>query len=155
MMKRLVAAISLLVLAAAPAFADARAKSRCKDCPAPRPHYDSQEIRKTTRDVDHSRTIETQTVVPVRPRTIRKNHLIIHRNRTRHIGTVRHKHTIVEREIRYVRRPVTTVNYVTHDYRVVRRPWSDPVPRPLYAPGPDCIDGKSGRCESPPLDVRG
>src|SRR3982750_2503008 len=67
----------------------------CYKCPPPR-NYDSQEVIKQTKDVDHSRTIETQSVVPSK-RLIETNHLIIRENETRNIGTVQHNHTIVEK----------------------------------------------------------
>ena len=35
----------------------------CYKCPPPR-NYDSQEVVKQTKDIDHSRIIETQSVVP-------------------------------------------------------------------------------------------
>jgi hypothetical protein len=52
------------------------------------------------------------------------------------------------------------VNFVVHDYRLVRRRWSNPAPRPVYVtpeatPAQDCTYGKSGRCGDVPLDVRG
>ena len=52
----------------------------CYKCPPPR-NYDSQEVVKQTKDVDHSRVIETQSVVPSK-RLIETNHLIIHENET-------------------------------------------------------------------------
>ncbi len=151
------AALALLALSMP---ASAQYDRRCKDCPAPRPHYDSQEIKKNTRDIDHSRVIETQTVVPVPPRTVTKNHLVIHKNTTRHVGTIRHRHTIVEKEIRYVRpRAPTVVNFVVHEYRPVRRRWINTDPRPVYVtpvtPATDCVYDKGGRCADAPLDVRG
>ena len=53
--------LSVLALAmAAPAFAtDYRSPGCGKHCPKPRPHYDSREVVQTTRDVDHSRVINT------------------------------------------------------------------------------------------------
>jgi hypothetical protein len=151
------AAIAALAFVALSQPASAQYDRGCKDCPKPRPHYDSQEVRKNTRTIDHSRTIETQTVVPVKRRVVRKNHLVIHKNTTRHVGTVRHRHTIVEKEIRYVRpRAPTVVNFVVHEYRIERRRWTNPDPRPLYVtPAPDCVYDKSGRCADTPLDVRG
>ena len=56
----------------------------------------SQEVLKKTKDVDHTRTIETQSVVPSK-RLIETNHLIVHEDETRNIGTVQHNHTIVEK----------------------------------------------------------
>ena len=63
------------------------------------------------------------TVVPTERRVRETNRLVIRKNETRHVGVVQHNHIIVEKEIRYVRpAPTTTVNFVTHNYRVVERP---------------------------------
>jgi hypothetical protein len=93
----------------------------CADCPPPR-KYDSQEVIHTTRDIDESRVINTETVIPVSRRVITKNHLIVHDNLIRHVGTIRHNHVIIEKEIRYVRPVETVVNFVTRHYRVVEQP---------------------------------
>jgi hypothetical protein len=127
MMKIIVAgALSVIAWAmAAPAYATDHHGARCRNCPAPRPHYDSQEVVRTTRDVDHSRVINTQSVVPVSKRYRTTNHLVIRKNTIRNVGVIRHKHTIIEKEIRY-RRPVharaIVVNFVTQKYRTVHRP---------------------------------
>jgi len=66
-------------------------------------------------------------VVPVSRKVRVKNHLVVRKNLIRNVGVVRHKHTIIEKEIRYVRRvPVApiTVNFVTQKYRTVHRPAS-------------------------------
>jgi hypothetical protein len=134
MMKTLAAAVvSLSVLAIAPALAN---DYRCggKKCPAPRPHYDSQEVVHTTQDIDRSRVINTQSVVEVpsgKPVRVH-NHLVIRKNTIRNVGVVRHRHTIIEKEIRYKRRApahvqrvyarAVTVNFVTQKYRTVHRP---------------------------------
>ena len=44
------------------------------------------------------------TVVPVGTRVSETNHLVIHKNETRHVGVIRHNRIIIEKEIRYVRR---------------------------------------------------
>ena len=81
---------------------------------------------KKTRDVDHSRVIETQSVVPSK-RLIETNHLIIHENETRNIGTVQHNHTIIEKELVLTKRNVdtkyvnTVVNLVEHKYNTQRQ----------------------------------
>jgi hypothetical protein len=159
MIKHAVVATALLLATAiaAPAVAGDARKGYCRDCPAPRAKYDSREVVRSSRDIDHSRVVETQSVVPVRPRVVNKNHLVVHKHQTRHVGVVRHKHTIVEKEVRYVRRaaPRTEVNYVVHDYRTVRRPWRGTRRPAEYRPAPDCIYGKDGRCSDPALDVRG
>ena len=107
-------------------------RSRTNDCPdcQPRRRYDDQEVVKKVRNVDHSRTINTVTVVPAGRRVRETNRLVIQNNETRHVGVVRHNHIIVEKEIRYVRRvPIaTTVNFVTHNYRVVERPAAVSIP---------------------------
>jgi hypothetical protein len=101
----------------------------CSDC-QPRRHYDDQKVVKKVRNVDHSRTINTVTVVPAGRRVRETNHLVIQNNETRHVGVVQHNHVIVEKEIRYVRRvPTTTaVNFVTHNYRVMERPAAVSIP---------------------------
>src|SRR3569832_238705 len=97
----------------------------CYKCPPPR-NYDSQEVVKQTKDVDHSRTIETQSVVPSK-RLIETNHLIIRENETRNIGTVQHNHTIIEKELVLTKRNVdtktvnTVVNLVEHKYNTERK----------------------------------
>jgi hypothetical protein len=125
------AALSVFALAmTAPAFATDK---NCKNCVAPRPHYDSREVVHTTQDVDRSRVINTQSVVEVPSGKVRtRNHLVIRKNTIRHVGVVRHKHTIIEKEIRYKRRPSVhvprvyaspvVVNFVTQQYYTVRRP---------------------------------
>ena len=102
MMKIVVAGtLSLIALAmGAPAYATDHHGVRCKNCPASRPHYDSQEVVRTTRDVDHSRVINTQSMVPVSKRYRTTNHLVIRKNTIRnYVGVIRHNHTIIEKEI--------------------------------------------------------
>ena len=120
-------AVFALAAIAAPAAAGDHGRARCKSCPAPKT-YDSQEVVNTTRDVDHSRVINTQSVVPVSKRYRTTDHLVIRRNAIRHVGVVRHNHTIIEKEIRYRRpavrlrsRPIV-INFVVQEYREVRRP---------------------------------
>jgi hypothetical protein len=137
LMTKLFAAAVLCAVAvatAAPAFA---APKKCKNCVAPRPHYDSEEVVRTTRDIDKSRVINTQSVIEVPSRKVRTyNHLVIRQNTIRHVGVVRHNHTIIEKEIRYKRRaPVARVyaqpvviNFVTQPYITVRRPAMVSVP---------------------------
>jgi hypothetical protein len=97
----------------------------CYKCPPPR-NYDSTEVLKTTKDVDHSRTIETQSVVPSK-RLIETNHLIIRENETRNVGVVQHNHTIIEKELVLTKRNVdtkhvnTVVNLVEHKYNTERK----------------------------------
>ena len=129
----------------------------CSDC-QPRRHYDDQQVVKKVRNVDHSRTINTVTVVPAGRRVRETNHLVIQNNETRHVGVVRHNHIIVEKEIRYVRRvPVTTtVNFVTHNYRIMERPAAvsiPVVPRRNYECGVG-LGRYQGSC-GPTLRVRG
>ncbi|MEX2033897.1 MAG: hypothetical protein WEA28_01750 [Xanthobacteraceae bacterium] len=97
----------------------------CVNCPAPK-KFDSTEVIKQTRDVDQSQVIETESVVPSQ-RVIETNHLIIHQNETRHIGTVQHNHTIIEKELVLTKRNVfhktvnTVVDLVEHKYNTVRK----------------------------------
>jgi hypothetical protein len=130
----------------------------CADC-EPRRKYDSQQVVKKVRNVDRSRVINTRTVVPVGTRVKESNHLVVRHNETRLTGIVRHNHTIIEKEVRYVRRvPVrTSVEFITHDYRVVERPDTTTVPVTLYRPN-GCPRGRGyvgyGSCR-PSLRVRG
>ena len=132
--------------------------SDCADC-APRRRYDSQQVIKKVRNVDQSCVINTRTVVPVGTRVKETNSLVIRQNETRLTGVVRHNHTIIEKEVRYVRRvPVgTTVEFVTHNYRVVERPDTIKVPVTLHRPN-GCYWGSDyvgyGSCR-PSLRVRG
>ena len=74
----------VLAVAATPAMAGDYGpgyRNDCYKCPAPRPNYDSTEVIKQSRDVDHSRVIETQSVVPSK-RLIETNHLIVRENET-------------------------------------------------------------------------
>lgn len=80
----------------------------CFKCPPPR-NYDTQEVVKQTKEVDHSAVIETQSVVPSK-RLIETNHLVIHENETRHVGTIQHNHTIIEKEL------ILRKNNVDHKY---------------------------------------
>jgi hypothetical protein len=86
----------------------------------------SAEVIKQSRDVDHSRVIETQSVVPSK-RLIETNHLIVRENETRNIGTVQHNHTIIEKELVLTKRNVdtknvnTVVNLVEHKYNTERK----------------------------------
>src|SRR4029078_6691683 len=97
----------------------------CYKCPPPR-NYDSQEVVKQTKDIDHSRVIETQSVVPSK-RLIETNHLIIRENETRNLGNVQHNHTIIEKELVLTKRNVdtkyvnTVVNLVEHKYNTQRQ----------------------------------
>ena len=117
----------VLAVAATPAMAgDYGYRNDCYKCPQPRPNYDSTEVIKQSRDVDHSRVIETQSVVPSK-RLIETNHLIIRENETRNIGTVQHNHTIIEKELVLTKRNVdtknvnTVVNLVEHKYNTDRK----------------------------------
>jgi len=97
----------------------------CYKCP-PRRNYDSREVIKQTKDVDHSRVIETRSVIPSK-RLIETNHLIIRETETRNVGTVQHNHTIIENELVLTKRNVdtkyvnTVVNLVEHKYNTQRQ----------------------------------
>jgi hypothetical protein len=122
----------VLAVATTPAMAGERGgyggghRNHCYKCARPRPHYDSTEVIKQTRDVDRSRVIETKSVIPSK-RLIETNHLIIRENETRNVGTVQHNHTIIEKELVLTKRNVDTktvntfVNLVQHKYNTVRK----------------------------------
>src|SRR5262249_6425551 len=120
--------ISLFAAATSATAQDAPAQDapagKCYDCPQPRDHYDSEETIHSTKDVDHSQVINTQSEVEVSRRVKETNHLIIRENETRNVGVVQHNHTIYEVTPRYVVRVprVTVVSYVTQRYRVVETP---------------------------------
>ena len=67
---------------------------------------------------------------------------MIRKNTIRHVGVIRHNHTIIEKEIRYRRRvpaPPMVVNFVTQKYRTVHRPaLVDSTPVDLSAPQACC-----------------
>jgi hypothetical protein len=117
-------ALSLAVVSTSASAGD-YGRNDCYKCPPPR-NYDSQEVVKKTRDVDHTRVIETQSVVPSK-RLIETNHLIVHENETRNVGTIQHNHTIVEKELVLTKRNVdnkyvnTVVNLVEHKYNTQRQ----------------------------------
>ncbi len=122
--------IASLLAAVSPASAQLAPAEKCYDCPAPRDHYDSQETIHTTRDVDQSQVINTQSEVEAGRREKETNHLVIRENEIRNVGVVQHNHTIIERVPRYVIRvpKVTVVSYVTQRYRVVETPATMTVP---------------------------
>ena len=123
-------AVSLAVVSTSAFAGDYAGGSRpgyndCYKCPPPK-NYDTQEVVKQSKDIDHSRVIETQSVVPSK-RLIETNHLIIRENETRNIGTVQHNHTIIEKELVLTKRNVdtkyvnTVVNLVEHKYNTQRQ----------------------------------
>jgi hypothetical protein len=137
MMNATIRALAILALLLIAASAFANEYPRCKNCPKPRPHYDTQEVIHSTKDVDRSRVINTQTVVPVSRKVKVHNHLVIRKNTIRNIGVVRHNHTIIEKEIRWKRRvpaPPIVVNYVTQDYIVTHRPATILIDAPIIYP---------------------
>jgi hypothetical protein len=132
-MTKMFAAAALSVFAFAMTASAFATDKDCKNCVAPRPQYDSQEVVRSTKDVDRSRVINTQSVVEVPSDKVRShNHLVIRKNTIRNVGVVRHNHTIIEKEIRYKRRPSAhvpriyaspvVVNFVTQQYYTVQRP---------------------------------
>jgi hypothetical protein len=98
----------------------------CFKCPKPRPHYDSTEVIKDTKDIDKSAVIETQSVVPSK-RLIETNHLIIRENEIRKVGVIQNNHTIIEKELVLTKRNVDTktvnrvVNLVEQKFNTERR----------------------------------
>ena len=131
-MKYVSAALSALLVfglagIATTASAGDYGRNDCYRCPPPK-NYDSQEVVKTTKDVDHSRVIETQSVVPSK-RLIETNHLIIRENETRNVGTIQHNHTIIEKELVLTKRNVDNkyVNTLVHkciDIYTEKRVWN-------------------------------
>jgi hypothetical protein len=82
-------------------------------------------VIKTTREIDRSKVIETQSVIPSK-RVIETNHLVVHENETRNVGTIQHNHTIIEKELVLTKRNVdyktvnTVVDLVEHKYNTRR-----------------------------------
>jgi hypothetical protein len=76
----------------------------CADCPLPL-GFDSQEVIKKVRTIDHSKVLNTVTVVPAGRRGKTTRHLVIHLTEIHHVGVIQHNHTIIEKTIRTVRRP--------------------------------------------------
>jgi hypothetical protein len=110
---------------AGPIYNSGQPSSECNKCPLPK-NYDSQEVLKQTKDIDHSSVIETQSEVPS-TRVSETNHLVIHENETRNVGTIEHNHTIIEKERILTKRNVdhkyvnTVVNLVEHKYNTQRK----------------------------------
>ena len=82
----------------------------CADCPLPR-GFDSQEVVRNVRTIDHSKVINTVTVVPGVRRGKSTRHLVIYLTEIRHVGVIQHNHTIIEKTIRSVRRPRNLKQY--------------------------------------------
>ena len=120
-----------LAVSAGPAFAGGdghhrkHARSHCHNCQKAKPKYDSTEVIKDTKDVDHSQVINTEKVVPSK-RVVETNHLVVHENEVRNTGTVVHNHTVVEKELVITKRNVDhryvneSVNLVQHKYNTKR-----------------------------------
>lgn len=75
-----------------PAASSGRWSRDCYNCP-PRRKYNSQEVVRQTKDVDRSRVIKTESVVPSK-RLVETNHLIVRENGTsqRWYGSARPYH---------------------------------------------------------------
>ena len=88
--------------------------------------YDSQEVVRTNKTIDHTGKVDTKTVKPS-TRVIETNHLIVHENETKNVGTVQHNRTIVDKEIVVTKRNVDhkyvnrVINEVKHEYHTIRQ----------------------------------
>jgi hypothetical protein len=88
--------------------------------------YDSKEVVRSTKTIDHTRTDDSKTVVPS-TRVIETNHLIVHENETKNVGTVQHNRTIVEKEVVLTKRNVDhkyinkVIDEVKHEYHTMRQ----------------------------------
>jgi hypothetical protein len=108
----------------------ARSQRAQRDCPKcqhqKKKKYDSREVVRTTKTNDHTATVETKSVIPSK-RVVETNHLIVHENETRDVGTVQHNRTVVEKEIVLTKRNVDhkyinkVINEVKHEYHTIRR----------------------------------
>ena len=124
-------AVALAPIATPAVAGDAPAASveDCADCQAPR-RYDSEEVIRSTREVDRSRVINTTTVVPV------------------------YRHAPAPRPATvYVRSAVTVVNFVTRHYHVTEHA-VDFAAVPVYRRARVCHDVRHGSCRRM-LRVRG
>jgi len=98
----------------------------CPKCSRAKKKYDSKEVVRTTKTIDHTGTVDTRKVIPS-TRVIETNHLIVHENETKNVGTVQHNNTIVEKEIVLTKRNVDhkvinkVINEVKHEYHTIRR----------------------------------
>jgi len=103
-----------------------KAQRDCPKCSRAKKKYDSKEVVRTTKTIDHSGTVDTKTEVPS-TRVIETNHLVVHENETKNVGTVQHNHTVVDKEIVVTKRNVDhkyinrVINEVKHEYRTIRR----------------------------------
>ena len=113
-----------LAVTAASAAESYRAANGCAQCASPK-KYDTQEVQKSVKEVDHSAVIETKSIAPAR-RLIETNHLVVHENETRNVGVVQHNHTVIEKELVLTKRNIdnktvnTVVNLVEHKYNTQR-----------------------------------
>ena len=82
----------------------------CSDCPLPK-GFASQEVVRHVRTFDHSKVINTVTVVPGGRRGTATKHLVIHLTEIRHVGVIQQNHTIIEKTTRSVRRPRNSKQY--------------------------------------------
>lgn len=130
-MKVLAAVLVLagVTLAAAPASAD---RYNCRNC-APLKKYDSQKVVRTSKTVDHSRVINTYSVV---------------------YKKVIRRAPAAPRQVAVLYPSVVKVNWVTQKYRVTHGPHPDSMIRVVYPVAPRCKYGVSrhGSCV---LRVRG
>jgi hypothetical protein len=115
-----------LAVAATPASAGEFVRNNdCFKCP-PLPRFDTTEVMKNAKEIDHSKVIETESVVPSK-RLIETNHLVIHENEIRNVGTIQHNHTIIEKELVLRKQNVfhknvnTEVNLVENKFNTERK----------------------------------
>jgi hypothetical protein len=103
-----------------------RAQRDCPKCSRAKKKYDSKEVVRTTKTIDHSRADDSKTAIPS-TRVVETNHLIVHENETRNVGTIQHNHTIVDKEVVVTKRNVDhkyinkVIDEVKHEYRTIRQ----------------------------------
>jgi hypothetical protein len=103
-----------------------RSSPSCHKCPAPRPFYDTQEVIKDSKEIDHSKVIEKEIIVPSK-RVVEINHLVVHENETINRGTILHKNIVIEKELVLTKRNVDhkhvnkVVDLVEHKHETDRR----------------------------------
>ena len=117
---------ALLSLALATISGAAVSGDHDRDSAAKKKKYDSQEVVRTNKTIDHTGTVDTKTVNPS-TRVIETNHLIVHENETKNVGTVQHNRTIVEKEVVLTKRNVDhkyinkVIDEVKHEYHTIRQ----------------------------------
>src|SRR5207253_1584717 len=112
---------------AGPSGYSGKGGSGCVDCVAPRRHYDTREVIKTHRNVDHSRVINTHSYVYKRPRVVQMAPVV-------RVPVIKVVEVVVQR---YHVVEVPNYAYVPVVYRPAYRP-------AVHRPVKECYGGRGG-----------